>query len=190
MANIVRPSLTKLFKDSFTFTWRTAKGQLDREGALEVIGLLAFLVPSIVDPFLFALSVKADKDIAKDKKQTMILQNNTHHLFNLLIEVAAMLGAKPLVGYLAYKSPKVGFYQKVAGFVGLMAAKSLIRPFVMIEFSKREKAKNELEEKPVVAASPAPVMAPPYRPVVYAPLPQRPVNLCPTPRPLAYSYGR
>lgn len=128
-----------------------------RERIVEMASLLAFFIPSVTDPTVYMFAVKHNKNLSQDQKKMMTHQNWTHHLFNLSIEVTSLLAARPLIGYLCKNGLTLGgrvilkkhpeevakFYKSIVGFAGLIIAKSLIRPFVMIHFAEAEKLKEK-----------------------------------------------
>jgi len=105
---------------------------LKKANTLEVLGLTAFLLPSITDPLIYRGLVSANPNLSQASKDTMIRQNWAHHRFNLLMEVVALAATRPLVGLIYQRSTNTRFYKQISSFLVLMLAKGVLRPFIMV----------------------------------------------------------
>lgn len=124
-----------------------------KQDILTNVGYLAFFLPSITDPIIYHLTVRKNNHFSAEQKKTMISQNWSHHSFNLVLEVFSLILSKPIIKAIFKGKPQadLAFYKTVGGFMAMILAKSLIRPFVMIKFAEKEKAKDKKPGEEVVS---------------------------------------
>jgi hypothetical protein len=128
-----------------------------KQDILTNVGYLAFFLPSITDPIIYHLTVRKNNHFSAEQKKTMISQNWSHHSFNLVLEVFSLILSKHIIKAIFKGKPQadLAFYKTVGGFLAMILAKSLIRPFVMIKFAEKEKGDKKKPGQGQALANPA-----------------------------------